>query len=498
MVTHERSNGRAKQHSLGNLSSKDAARIASQVELVRIEDNENHSRGQLLTLLRRWANQKQEVPNRLELENTLHGRVKAFSNRALLKTDPCAKLRTSKNEFWFEQIEAQSENEKVDSSSIVQSDSEESKYGEREASSLHPKKTTTDSIGSDDSPVDEDQPTQSEQESVSQRFATKVSAYEKQSSSSLTIRHVIVMSLVVLAGAFLAIYLLTEYFNGNTRQFGSNPQQTGVLKNGFSSKDYHTTLSDRILECEYRIHNKSPEPSFFEASKGSAEIRLLPDRQGLIRSDEVELWFYSNGDLQSKHIAGNKFQSFPAKHESGKNKDLAYKFQIVPGTQKHSLVVTKGKDQRRLLHQKFIFYCYPNLTFKGAKLSKNTADGKCEFDVEFDVFNCGQTSSNSGVARICLNYDSSDQIVLIEEVYPRLKESQTFHIKSTVKIPDDYPVGPTKLSIVLDVNDSTIERDELKVGQWEADLGTPFIPRKDTLLPKNNNVCHLGLIVKRP
>ncbi|MEM9588858.1 MAG: hypothetical protein AAGA03_16375, partial [Planctomycetota bacterium] len=284
--------------------------------------------------------------------------------------------------------------------------------------------------------------------------------------------------------------------------------------NGYQPEHYHPRApASRELRVDLRGRPGDPAKVrlFYEAKPGTYRMRIVNDKNALVAGGAADLLFYSNGDSASltRDIWDRiQIQSQYHARVSGDQEPVA-EFEIVPGTQKFSVVAAwtsqalrerTDSDEVPNSHTVAVFYAYPDLTYRDAAISRDRILAGDEFQVQFQVHNCGVVQSSAGIATIRMDPQGfRSRAVICRIPYRSIMPGATEIIRQSIATHRLIPAGDYRVSVQIDATDTTIERDELGLRGWQDGMGSPFIPPCDAqrLVPFNNDF-HFDMRVVAP
>lgn len=267
-------------------------------------------------------------------------------------------------------------------------------------------------------------------------------------------------------------------------------------KSGYVPSNYHP-LAPAHIEFPLGLNREEPLQLMFEARPGKYSFRITDEDNFIADGKVVTLWYLS-GDKEhlerSKQLGGPRAHTFS---KEGEPQEAV--LQLPPGTTRFMATTrrwregevwsaeTKEKDLARTV---CTFYSYADLSYENARLNKTVYSAPDWIELSLDVVNCGNVAAKPGCVRICFHREKTVTGTLEEIDYPALEPGERQPISYRYSLPGRLQLGIHYVSVQVDANNSTVERDELPIGSWKAHEGRAFVVAIDEKGPPPlNNIC---------
>jgi tRNA A-37 threonylcarbamoyl transferase component Bud32 len=259
---------------------------------------------------------------------------------------------------------------------------------------------------------------------------------------------------------------------------------------------YHE-LAERVVSVPYMQAGPFARPYFFEAFPEKYTLELVDDHNAMLANGRlVTFWYFDCvGDSESTLIAVTERSPRPSTV-----------VELIPGTHKVGIWSVRDDvwegDQRPVIDRATaIFYVYPDLTVEQAILSAERVQQGQDIMISLDIRNRGTVDSNPGTLRTYLNPGQQSYVsgAIKDIAIPELKPGETCHFQVTVHVPENFPTGEAFVSVFVDADDTTNERDEQDVKTWVegAKNDFRFVTKKDPKgVPPGNNRTALRVAVR--
>jgi serine/threonine protein kinase len=260
------------------------------------------------------------------------------------------------------------------------------------------------------------------------------------------------------------------------------------LSRDHSMDDRYHQRAGTTIAVPYLQEGAFARQYFYEAFPGRYTIDFVDTHDGMLSKGRlITFWYFD--------CVGNPEEALIAEMDGSPRPTKVV--ELIPGTHKVGIWsarndVWEGEKRKVFDRASVIFYVYPDLEIGPLQLPSGPMQQGERVDVSFEIRNRGTVTSNVGTVRAFLNAGRSSRVsgMVAETQIPALKPDETHSAHIAFRIPGDFPPGEAFVSVLVDADDTTLERDELEVATWPAGKvnGFRFITEKDPKgVPSQNN-----------